>query len=51
MTAVIRVLYEADAKARLNFVNWYLHGELDEEIDSTMSLSNSRSLIRLTGYL
>jgi hypothetical protein len=32
------MLYEADAKARLVFVNWYLHSDHDEEIDSKISL-------------
>jgi hypothetical protein len=35
MTAVVR---EADATARLNFVNWYLRGDHDDEIDSKVSV-------------
>lgn len=38
MTAVVHMLYEADAKARLVFVNWYLHSDHDEEIYSKISL-------------
>jgi subtilase family serine protease len=35
MTAVV---HEADARARLNFADWYLHGDHDEEM-SPKSLS------------
>jgi hypothetical protein len=38
MTAVVHLLYEADAKAILAFVNWYLLSDHDEEIDSKISL-------------
>jgi hypothetical protein len=35
MTAVV---HEAHTKSRLNFVNWYLYGDHDEEIDTKVSL-------------
>jgi len=38
VTADVHMLYEADAKARLVFVNLYLHNDHDEEIDSKISL-------------
>jgi len=30
-TTVVYTLYDADHGARLNFVNWYLHGKLTAE--------------------
>jgi hypothetical protein len=38
------MLYDADAKARLVFVKWYLHNDHDEEIDSKISLFSTVDL-------
>ena len=38
MTTMADMLYEADATARLAFVNWSLHSDHDEEIDYKISV-------------
>jgi GH43 family beta-xylosidase len=45
-TIVVHKLYDADHEARVNFVNWYLHGMLTAEIDP-----NSFCLVVKPGFI